>query len=317
MRRIAIVGAGRMGLMHAKAWAALGDRATLACVASRTQTDWPSTFGASQTADLDEVVTRPDIDIVDVCLPTLLHARITERALEAGKHVLCEKPMALDMQSADIMIEAARRAPGVLMVAHVVRFFPAYRKIREVIESGRIGSPLNVSAYRLAAGSRDIAWLRDATQSGGVAVDLLVHDYDQANLLLGKPQTVYAQMHGPEGVNVIISYSDGRVAAVEGNTAMPAGFPFTTGIRVYCEGGVIEHVSDGREPVVTVREAGVAPSFLPVERVDPYTAQARYFLDRLDDGLPIGEGSPEQGRTAVAVAAAALSSTRSGRPEAI
>jgi predicted dehydrogenase len=306
-----------MGLTHAKAWHALGDRAAVACVASRTPVDWAAAFGASQTADIDEAITRPDVDIVDICLPTLLHARIAERALDAGKHVLCEKPMALDMQSADIMVEAARRAPGALMIAQVVRFFPAYMKIREIVESGRIGSAVSVSAHRLAAGSRDIAWLRDTGQSGGVAVDLLVHDYDQANLLLGTPRTVYAQEHGAEGVNVIISYPGGKVSAVEGNTAMPAGFPFTTGIRVYCEGGVVEHVSDGRESMVTVREAGASPWLIPVEQADPYATQARYFLDRLDDGLPIVEGSPEQGRTATAVAIAALASARSGRPETL
>lgn len=303
--------------MHAKAWAALGDKVTVTCVASRTPMEWPSTFGASQTSDIDGVVNRPDIDIVDICLPTLLHSWITEQALEAGKHVLCEKPMALDVQSAKAMLEAARRASGALMVAHVVRFFPAYVKIREIVESGQIGSPISVSAYRLAAGSRDIAWLRDATQSGGVAVDLLVHDYDQANLLLGEPRTVYAQAHGAEGVNVIVNYPDGRVAAIEGNTAMPVGFPFTTGMRVHCERGLVEHLSDGREPAIVVRKPGSGPSVIPIEQVDPYTAQARYFLDRLDDGSPISEGSPEQGVTAVAVAAAALASTRSGRPEAL
>jgi len=317
MRRIAIIGAGRMGLVHAKAWSSLGDRVAITSVASRKPVDWADQFGARQSADIERVVTSPEVDIVDICLPTPMHPRVAVLALEAGKHVLCEKPMALDMAGVQQITEAARRGPGRLMIAHVVRFFPAYAAIREIVESGRLGAPTNLSAHRLAAGSRSIAWLRDATQSGGVAMDLLVHDYDQANLLLGPPQSVYAQSHGREGVNVIIRHAGGGLSAIEGNTAMPAGFPFSTAIRVHCEGGVVEHHADGGDLRVIVREPGVAPVVQVIDPVDPYAVQACHFIDRLDAGLPMDEGSPEQGIAAVAVATAALASIRSGQPEAI
>jgi myo-inositol 2-dehydrogenase / D-chiro-inositol 1-dehydrogenase len=205
------------------------------------------------------------------------------------------------------------------MVAHVVRFSPGYRLVRDVIESGRLGAPLAASAARLHAGSGNIAWIRDVAQSGGVTVDLLVHDYDQLNAILGTAVTAYASVIAERSVNVFVDYGNGCVADVSGSTAMPAGYRFSTLLRVRCVGGVIEYATGelGDGDVVRVWPQGGGAERMPVPGADAYAEQARYFLRCLDLEIPVAEGTGAQALEAAALAAAALRSTVSGKVEAI
>jgi len=313
--RVAILGAGRMGLAHAQAWQSVG--AQVVNVSSRNPALWVGERGFAAVRDFRQAIEAPDVDVVDICLPTPLHRAAAEHALGLGKHVLLEKPIALAVRDADAIVAAADGSAGQLMVAHVVRFFPGYRVLREVVESGRIGAPIAATAARLAAGSQNIAWIRDVEQSGGVTVDLLVHDYDQLNLFLGQPTSVYARPAGERSVAVTVDYGDGRVGVAEGSNAMPSGYRFSTLLRVRCAGGVVEYASgelgDGGVVRLWPDDGGVEQ--LSVAAPDPYAEQARYFLDRISSGEPVEEGSGEQARAAAAVGAAALRSASTGMPE--
>lgn len=319
MWRVGILGAGRMGLVHAEAWAAAGHRARVVSVASRTPADWPAKLGAEHIGDIETAIAAQDVDVIDICLPTSLHLRATQLALDAGKHVLLEKPLALTEDEANAVVAAAEASDRTVMIAHVVRFFPAYRQVKEIVESGELGPAVGVSTYRAGWGNNEIPWMRDLTGSGGVAVDLLVHDYDQMNMYLSEPRTAYARRLADGSVHTLVEYAGDRVGAAEGNSATPPHYPFSTAIRVTCEAGLVEHFAGfgGGHPTIRVWQAGGAYKDLPVSGPEPYAAQAAYFLDRLDDGAPVEEGSPTQGRDAVAIAAAALRSTFSGVPEEV
>lgn len=325
VRRVTILGGGRMGLAHLRAWEALGERARVTSVCSRRPVTWLAGTPIRQITDLEDASTDAGADIVDICLPTPLHRLAAELALRAGKHVLIEKPVALSLVDADALASAAASAPGTVMVAHVVRFFPGYAMVAELARE--LGRPVSVHAYRLSAGSLDITWIRDVAQSGGVTLDLLVHDFDQANLHLGDPVSAYARLADtsatmPPGAHgaatVVARYAGGGVASIEGSVAMPPGYPFSTGIRVVCEGGAVEHHYGGAAgSVVRVYPRDGAPRELTVPPADPYAAQAAYFLDCLENETPPLHGSLAQARAALAVGLAALRSTSTGIVEAI
>src|SRR5512145_2441470 len=137
----------------------------------------------------EELIAEADVDVVDICLPTDLHASCAIQALEAGKHVLCEKPMALTASDADQMIAAAYTAGRQLMIAHCLRFWPEYQFLRQCIADRRYGRLLSLNMWRMGGHPSWAArgWFADPARSGGMALDLHIHDVDFANAVLGRP----------------------------------------------------------------------------------------------------------------------------------
>ena len=245
MINVAILGGGFMGATHAAAFTSLGERSRVKTVASHWSERAQKVAhlaGAELTTDLEAVYSDPEIDVVDICLPTPLHREAAERAFAAGKHVLLEKPIALTFEDAVAIARAADASGRLLMVALVLRFSPEYVEIERRIRSGELGRPLALSAYRLSPPADWNDWMRDPKQSGGTPVDLMIHDVDQANLLLGRPKSVLARPAGggsmPAHVQALVEYGAAE-ALVEGSMAMPASYPFSAGIRVLCEKGVM------------------------------------------------------------------------------
>src|SRR4051794_34143321 len=196
MVNVAILGAGFMGQAHASNYQALGECVRVRWICGRgadRARKLAADTGAEVATDWDTALSDPGVDVIDICLPTALHREATERALAAGKHVLLEKPIALTLADADGIVAAAQRADSVVMVGHVLRFFPAYAELRRRVASGDIGQVRGLTAQRLSPAPDWAAWLTDPARSGGVAVDLMVHDFDQANLFLGPAQRAYAR----------------------------------------------------------------------------------------------------------------------------
>src|SRR5439155_21919776 len=141
LMRVAIVGTGVMGRVHAEAWSRTGARITafVGKPGAGGDTTLAGASGARVATELDAVL--GEVDVVDVCTPTHLHAEFTLRAAAAGKHVVCEKPLALTVPDGLRMIQACRTAGVRLLVAHVLRFFPEYRLAQELVARGEIGVP--------------------------------------------------------------------------------------------------------------------------------------------------------------------------------
>lgn len=145
---------------------------------------------ASVDRDFEAVLKNPDIDAVDLCVPTDLHASFAIEALRSGKHVLVEKPMALDGAACDRMIAEARVANRVLMVAHVLRFAPAYQGLQQKLQNG---GPVRAASFRRRSPQPGWAdWLLDPCRSGGGVFDFMIHDVDMALHLFGPPLAIAA-----------------------------------------------------------------------------------------------------------------------------
>jgi predicted dehydrogenase len=215
----------------------------------------------------------------------------------------------------------------VLMVGHVLRFFPEIAELRRVVDAGELGRPRGVSALRLSAPPDWNDWMLDPARSGGTPVDLMLHDFDLALALLGPARRVYARAAEPRHVTAVVEHEAGE-AVVEGSHAMPPAFPFTAGLRVLCEHGLIDHrfeaqpadeggnIGGGASSYVRVYAGGAARE-VPAPVVDPWTAEVEHFVGCVEAGAVPSDGSFEQARAALAVALAARRSVESGSVEVV
>jgi len=254
--------------------------------------------------EIAQVIADPAVDAVDICLPTNLHAPVAIDALQAGKHVLVEKPMALDVETSHRMIEEARKHGRVLMVAQVLRFFPAYVALGEILRSGRIGPPRSAIFRRRCGAPAWGAWLTDPKQSGGGAFDLLIHDIDLCLHLFGKPETVSATGYEAlaDGVDIITAelHYGGWTAVITGGWHHPKSYPFSMEYTVVAEIGTLEYSSLGRAPTLYRADGDIEA--LALREQDGYRAEIEYFLDCCRRGDSPSLCPPEESADAVALA---------------
>ena len=327
---VAIIGAGFMGSAHAGNYARLGDRVRVKAVVGRSPeraARVAESVGAT-VAGLDAVLADPEIDAVDICLPTPVHREVAEAAFAAGKHVFLEKPLALTVEDGEAIVGAAERSGRIFMVGLVLRFWPEYVELHRLVGRGDLGGVRAVFAQRLSPPADWAEWLRDREQSGGTPVDLLIHDFDQMNALLGTPRSVYASEPEPGHVHAVVEYADGGSGIAEGSMAMPRSYPFTSDIRVLGERGVAEYAFSAA-PVegegnigasssargLRVYPAGGDPLLVDVESADPWGPEIEEFVACLEVGRQPGQGTGAQALSALRVSLAANRSLASGRAE--
>lgn len=328
--RVAVLGAGFMGSTHARAYAKLPSARVAAIVSrgSERARALAAELGAEHLDDPTPVLEDRAIDVVDVCYPTHEHERLAVAALQAGKHVLLEKPIALSLESADRILAAWRASGRQLMVAHVLRFWPEYVALREIVRSGRLGRPLVASAYRLSTRPGWSEVFANPELTGGPVVDLQIHDDDALNWILGQPRAVYSRGQRSElgawdHAVTTITY-DGAVGVAEGSTRLPEGYPFSMGLRVVCERGAVEYVfraagtsvemgrQEGTRLVVYEPDREPEPVATPVR--DAYEAEVAYFVECVRRDEPALAAPPEAARLALEVALAARQSLETGQP---
>ena len=325
--RVGIIGAGFMGTTHAAAWAEtpaeiVGVVAETEAAATGLATQYHLPIYPTLAAIL------PEVDVVDICTPTHLHAEMALAAAAAGKHIICEKPLARTVAQGQAMIAACRAAGVRLLVAHVVRFFPEYALARRLVAEGQVGRP---GVVRLARGSsrpqRPLEdWFRDETKSGGLLLDLMIHDFDYARWVAGEVESVLARSIGSHAPDAPVDYGlailrhrDGALSHVAGAWAYPPT-EFRTGLEIAGDGGLIEFDSAASAPIdllLTTPADGPAvglPSS-PV-RESPYTTEIKEFYAALTGDAPV-RVTAEDGLAALQIALAAAESARSGRPVAL
>lgn len=316
--RVGLVGAGFMGEVHARAWRQAGAD-LVAVVSAKTEeaARLAQAWGVRAVARYEELL--PLVDVVDLCVPTHLHAPMALEAMRAGRHVVCEKPIALSVGDGEAMIQAARRAGVRLFVAMVLRFFPQYRMAREIVRSGQIGSVGVIRLKRMSYRPQKAGdnWYLDEARSGGMMVDLMIHDFDYARWLAGDVKRVYARAAGDRYALVTLEFQSGAMALVEGGWAYPPGV-FRTALDVAGTRGLIEWSSDSTLTIQTYlaadgeRAAEVGLPLSPLAE-DPFTAEIKYVLHALRSGQPF-DPAPEDALEALRIALAARDSARSGRP---
>lgn len=206
MIRVGIVGIGFMGMTHYRAYQKIrGAKVAAICEAdaTRREGDWRSirgNFGVQGTvmdlgliarySKIDDLLADPRIDLVDICLPTPLHRQAAVAALKSGKHTLCEKPIALRTADARAMLATAKQAGKMLMIGHVLPFFPEYNFAYKTITSGRYGRFLGGHFKRIISEPTWIPDYFDPDRVGGPMLDLHVHDAHFIRLICGMPRKV-------------------------------------------------------------------------------------------------------------------------------
>ena len=255
--------------------------------------------GIAGYSDLDALLADPNIDAVDLCLPTDVHESVAVAALRAGKHVLVEKPMALDGASADRMIAEAARAGRVLMTAQVLRFWPDYTGLRDAVRSGQHG-PLRFAVFRRRCAAPGWSgWLGDPARSGGGAFDLLIHDVDMALHLFGKPLAVSAVGYedlaaGIDGIASVWRYPGNASVVITGGWHHPGEYPFQAEFTVSLQNATLDFNTAGRR--LTLYGGGELP---PLPDTDGYTAEIEYFGECCHTGKAPEICPPEESAMAV------------------
>ena len=266
--RVGVVGAGGITHAHVPAWLELG--AECAAFSRSGVAPLVEQYGVRSCDTFDELLRA--CDIVDICSPTTTHLGYIEAALRAGRDVICEKPLvrtASDGARIAALMDATERH---VYPAHVVRWFPEYAAAKAAVEDGRIGVPLQVELSRIGEFPSWAPWFADDEQSGGVVLDLMIHDLDIARWIAG--DVVEVRATGESGVTAsgarhasaeaTLAHAGGAISTVTARWGEP-GIPFRTGVRVV--GATAEVANDAAGDPVAGAGAGTAES--------PYVAQLR------------------------------------------
>jgi predicted dehydrogenase len=304
--RVGIVGFGFMGQMHARIYQALPDVEIVGIADfSAEGVRQAAAFGlnAPIVSSLAVLLKQIDCNVIDICLPTDLHAEAIFSAACAGKHIFCEKPLALEIAEAERALAAVKENDVTLQVGQCIRFWPEYQALEQFVKSGRGGRLTSLSLQRRASRptySRE-NWLLDARRSKGAALDLHIHDTDYVLHLLGMPRAVHSIGHreGGEWTRLFTHYLFNDVAvSAEGAWDLPPQWGFQMSFQAVFEKAVIEfdtrstptlHLTMGKEqrqplafqkPVVT----SSGPTGGNISELGGYYNELAYFCGKLREG---------------------------------
>jgi predicted dehydrogenase len=320
---VAIVGCGFIGGVHARAWSKVKGAKLVAAVdiiegrAKKLAEDYKIPY---RFTDYTKVLEMKEVDIVDVCTPTYTHREIAVAAAKSGKHVLVEKPIALRLRDADEMVQAAKSAGVKFMVAHVLRFWPEYVEAKRIVDSGMLGEPRIARAYRQSPFPEWAPWHKDRRLSGGVFVDMSIHDVDFLRWALGEVEEVFARggtLKTPDSTShdythAILKFKSGAIAYVEGSWIQPPGFPFTTYLEIVGTKGMLTVDNQSPAALRVFRPNAPPAAFTPFEE-DGYDREVRHFYECVvEDREPAVTG--EEARKTLEVVLAALKSVDEGKP---
>jgi len=332
--KIGIAGFGFMGRMHYRCWRALaGATVTAVCDADRrafedSARDRGNIAGAEGDVDLsgvtvygsfEEMIRQEPLDAVSITLPTCLHAGAALAALEAGLHVLCEKPIALSLADGERMIEAARRTGKTLQIGHCIRFWPEYAKAKEIVDAGAYGRVVAATFQRLSATAARKAgtWFLDEPRSGGMLLYLHIHDTDFIQYLFGTPRAVFSSGATRPGgglahIVTCYRYDDGKLVTAEGGWAMMPPFGFAMRFHIVLERATLDFDYQ-RSPRLRLCPAEGDAIVPACEPGDGYSHQIAHFARRLGGQRVPEVITPEQAWDSLRIVEAERESARNGQ----
>lgn len=302
---VAVVGLGYMGVTHLRAYQKIRNaRIVAVCdamrqpengilrgVAGNIKSDAGNLdLGRKLRAyrELDALLADPEVDLVDICTPTPMHPAQVIAALKAGKHVLCEKPLARASADVKKILAVAAKSKGFLMPAMCMRFWTGWGDLKAVVQSGKYGRVLAASFRRV---SQRPAWSAAGTYAGadmgGALYDLHIHDVDFINYIFGKPKSVTAggvisENGSIDHVVAQYDYPGGPVVSAEGSWLHQGGF--SMGFVINFERATIEY-DFAKGGVWHVSETGKKPRDVSWRGCDGYDGEIRYFVKCVADGV--------------------------------
>ncbi len=274
--------------------------------------------GVKAFRDYGEMLADDEIQLVDITTPTFLHHEQALAALRAGKHVLCEKPLARTSEQAREIVETTKEAKGFFMPAMCLRFWPEWAWVKSAVDDGRFGKVLSARFRRVAEAP---AWgqsnFLDGEKSGGGLLDLHIHDADFVLHCFGWPKGIYAQGHTKvsgqiDHVMAQYEFENGAAVSAEGSWAMTKGFGFNMSYTVNFEQATVDFdIARAEEPLKLFQE-GKEPQRLKLDGPDGYTGQITHLLEAIETGQPPSRVTPEDGLHSVELCEAARRSIETG-----
>ncbi len=304
---VGVIGVGAMGYNHVRIYSELENAHLLAIsdMVRGTLDSVSKEFNTVGYVDFDNILQLEDIEAVNICVPTVFHHDVVMSAIEAGKNVLVEKPIASKLEEAKEMIEAAKDAGVLLATGHVERFNPAVRVAKELIDSGEIGDVVTANAKRLGPYPPRI---RDV----GVAIDLAIHDIDIFNYLFeGKANTVYANMSSnlkncefEDHAEIMTKYDNDVLTILETNWLTPYK---KRQLNITGVDGIIS--VDYGEQTVTVYKENNKVEKVKVDNKEPLKEELRSFVNAVQNKTT-PEVSGQDGFEALKIVDAAMKSAK-------
>ena len=327
-----------MGQMHLAAWSGIpGTRLRMVAdsdpkrAAGDFSGSWSNMEGGAKSIDFTKIIGTTDpmelihsdeVDLVDICVPTPFHLDLALAAIKAGKHVLCEKPLARTAADARKIARAAEKGAGMFMPAMCLRFWPEWAWLKQAVDEGKYGKVISAEFRRV--GGLPPGWFINGELSGGAILDLHLHDTDFVNHVFGTPEAVSSGgWVGPSGcvdhVHTRYLYGeDGPVVTAAGSWAAPA-MPFDMSFCVlFEEAGVDYSLSREGATLMLYRNAkgnrkAPAPRVVKVPAGDGYKAEMSYLAKCIKNGTPPDVVTPAEAAESIRIVEAENKSASSGR----
>ena len=266
---------------------------------------------------LNEVLANPDVELVDLCVPTPLHHEQAIAALKAGKHVLCEKPLALTSERSREIVAETKSARGYFMPAMCMRFWPGWAWLKKVVAEQPYGKVQSALFRRL---SETPAWSKgtyaQGNTSGGALFDLHIHDTDFVQFLFGRPASVFSSgvTRGANSVDHVVTqynYTGGPSVCAEGSWLLAKGFNMA--YTILCERATIDFDLARGAEALRITEEGKEPRTIAPEAGDGYSGEIGYILQCIQNGTPPSVVTAQDGVSAVEICEAEEQSVKTGK----
>ena len=301
--RVGILGCNYMGKMHADCYRTLEnvEVAAVADIRKEVAESVAKECGAKVFTDAMELIETCELDAVDICLPTFLHTQYALKAMEKVPYVFIEKPVALNEEECEKLLQKQKETGAQVQIGQVIRFWDEYVYLKELVDNKTYGEVVNATFKRISPSPlwSQNDWIRQSKFSGGAIVDLHVHDIDYMFYLFGEPKkrSCIKNTRGEHNsyITTICDYEDFCVS-VEGTWYLPTSYPFNMYYRVVFEKAVVE-LDKGK---VTIYDAD--GSFSPkiekstlkgnfeggnISEQSGYINELKYFTDCIKEGAKI------------------------------
>ena len=303
MLKVGLVGVGGISGAHIPVWEEM-ENAELVALCDIRPERMEKYSGKRCYTDFDEMLANEELDILDICLPTYLHADFAVKAMEKGINVITEKPISLKEEDVERVYGAAEKNNVKFMVAHVLRFWPEYELLKEIYDSKRYGKLLSGTMIRLGGypkWSWD-GWMMDEKRSGMVPFDLHIHDLDFMVYAFGLPKVSYqyrSKLPNQDYISLVYDFGDFSINSEA--SWYSASYPFTAEFRFQFEDAVVAsekgkmmiYLKDD-EKIDLSQEAEGDTGNINLPKCNAYANEIIYFADCVENNKPVDKFRPEE-----------------------
>jgi predicted dehydrogenase len=303
MLKVAVVGVGGISGAHIPAWEEMKDAELVALCDIRPER-MEKYEGKRCYTDIDELLKNEELDILDICLPTYLHADVACKAMDLGINVITEKPISLKDEDVERVYACAEKNNVKFMVAQVLRFWPEYELLKEIYDTKKYGKLLSGTMTRLGCYPRWSwdGWMMDEKRSGLVPFDLHIHDLDFMVYAFGEPKVAHQfRSKLPDQDFISLTYDFGDFFINTEASWYATSYPFTAEFRFQFEDAVVAN-ENGKmiiylrddEKIDLSQDAEGDTGAINLPKSDAYANEINYFADCVKNNKPVDKVKPSE-----------------------